>query len=216
MPYMPIDQTRGDDTIRRKPEHSAETGPTPARERWVADDPWATASPQPGLYYDIFETPFGWMGMLASRKGLRKTTLPLSSLEGCVERLGGEVGEATLAPERFDGLKEKLGRYFQGQPVDFDDEPIDVDDAPPFHRAAWEACRSIPRGETRSYMWLAIETGRPKATRAAGQSMARNRLPIVVPCHRVVASDGGLGGFGKGESKLDLKRWLLKLEAESA
>lgn len=202
--------------MSRRPEHITETGPTPARGWCVVDDSWATANPQPGLYYDVFLTPFGWMGMLASPKGLRKTTLPLNSLGKCMDQLGGEVGEATLALGRFDGLKEKLGRYFQGEPVDFNDEPIDVDDAPSFHRSAWEACRSIPRGETRSYGWLAIEARRPKATRAAGQSMARNRLPIVVPCHRVIASDGGLGGFGKAEAKLDLKRWLMKLEIASA
>ena len=169
------------------------------------------------LYYDIIETSFGWMGLLASNKGLRRATLPQSSPDECVELLGEEVGQATSAPERFEGLKEKLELYFEGCALDFEDEPIDVDDAAPFHRAAWDACRSIPLGETRSYGWLGINAGSsPGAARAAGQSMARNRLAIVIPCHRVIAGDGTLGGYGSGRSGLALKQQLLDLEARAA
>ena len=87
--------------------------------------------------------------------------------------------------------------------------------ATPFHRQAWQACMSIPFGETRTYKWLATQAGKPKAPRAAGQSMARNRLPIVVPCHRVIAADGGLRGFGAGATQLDLKQSLLSMEADA-
>ena len=165
------------------------------------------------LEYDVFETPLGWIGLLASPDGLRQSTLPQSSPDECVALLGEEVEKATYSPQRFEGLKGKLNRYLQREPVTFDDEPIDVDDASPFLRAAWSACRSIPVGQTRSYKWLAAQAGRPQASRAAGQSMARNRLPIIVPCHRVVASDGSLRGFGNGASQLDLKQRLLDLEA---
>ena len=168
------------------------------------------------LYYDLFETPFGWMGLLASDRGLRRTTLPQESPADCVGLLGGEVEEASLSPERFAHLRDKLRRYFAHAPVDFDDELIDVEDASPFLRAAWDACRRIQAGETRSYQWLATQAGSPRASRAAGQSMARNRLPIIVPCHRVIGSDGGLHGFGRGAGQLELKRRLLALEARQA
>ena len=164
-------------------------------------------------YYDVFETPFGWMGVLASSSGLRLTTLPHPSPEQCVALLGKEADEADLCPDRFTRLRSGLVQYFSGALVSFAYEPIDLGDAPRFYRAAWEACRSIPIGKTRSYKWLAAQAGRPRALRAAGQSMARNPLPIVVPCHRVIASDGSLGGFGKGRSLLHLKRRLLDLEA---
>lgn len=164
------------------------------------------------LEYDVFETPLGWMGVLASRQGLRRTTLPQGSPDACVVLLGDEVEEAIHSPQRFEDLKHKLERYFRREPVTLDDEPIDVYDASAFLRAAWSACRSIPAGETRSYKWLAAQAGRPQAPRAAGQSMARNRLPIIIPCHRVVASDGSLRGFGDGASQLQLKQRLLDLE----
>ena len=156
------------------------------------------------------------MGLLASDNGLRRTTLPGPSPEQCVAELGPEVDQAVLSPERFEGLRERLNRYFQGESLGFEDEPIDVGDASPFLKAAWNACRAIPRGERRSYQWLAAQTGRPRAPRAAGQSMARNRLPIIIPCHRVIGSDGALRGFGKGKSGLELKRRLLDLETDQA
>ena len=164
------------------------------------------------LHYDIFETQFGWIGVVASDKGLRRSTLPQASPEDCAEELGKALDNAVPSPEQFEGLKKKLMAYFDGEPVSFEDEPIDVADASPFHQAAWDACRSIPMGETRSYKWLAAEAGKPQAPRAAGQSMARNRLAIIIPCHRVIGSDGTLRGFGKGSSQLDLKQRMLDLE----
>jgi len=78
-----------------------------------------------------------------------------------------------------------------------------------FQRRVWEVTRSVPYGETRSYKWLAELAGSPRAYRAAASAMAKNPFPLVVPCHRIIASDGALGGFGGG---LDLKRALLQLE----
>ena len=164
-------------------------------------------------YYDVLHTPLGWMGLLASPSGLKRTSLPQPSPDQSISIIGAELEEATHCPDHFARLKSRLSLYFGGGAVTFGDEPIDVDDAPPFLRAAWEACRSIPIGETRTYKWLAAQTGRPRAPRAAGQSMAKNRMPIIIPCHRVIAIDGSLRGFGKGASQLDLKERLLRLEA---
>ena len=164
------------------------------------------------LYYDVFETPAGWMGVVASDKGLRRTTLPQAYAEDCVEQLGDALERALPSPDRFERLRDKLTRYFDGDDVSFADEPLDIEDASAFHRAAWDACRSIPKGETRTYKWLAEQAGNPLAPRAAGQAMAKNRLAIVIPCHRVIASDGSLRGYGKGATRLDLKQRLLDLE----
>ena len=166
--------------------------------------------------YDIFETPFGWVGVVASAMGLRRTTLPHPLPEDCLLELGPSLEEATASPEGIAGLQERMGRYFRGEHMTFDGEPIDIGDASPFLQAAWDACRSIPYGETRSYQWLAGQAGRPLAARAAGQAMARNRLPLVIPCHRVIAADGSLRGFGRGSTHLALKQRLLDLESSSA
>ena len=150
------------------------------------------------------------MGLSLSERGLCRSTLPRQSPHDCVVEMA--VDNAEPSGEGLRDLKRRLVAYFEGEEVDFAEVAIDLRGASPFHAAAWEACRSIPAGETRSYGWLAAQAGSPRAVRAAGQAMARNRLPIIVPCHRVIASDGDLRGFGKGANQLDLKRRLLDLE----
>ena len=164
------------------------------------------------LYYDIFEVDLGWIGVLASDKGLKRITLPQTSIEASDFLFGREVEWAILYPEHFENFKRKLILYFQGVSVSFHDEAIDVGDASPFSQAAWQACRSIPRGHTGTYGWIAIQLGKPQAARAVGQSMARNPLPIITPCHRVISSDGSLRGFGGGSSQIGLKKKLIEME----
>jgi methylated-DNA-[protein]-cysteine S-methyltransferase len=77
----------------------------------------------------------------------------------------------------------------------------------------WEITRLIPYGETRSYAWVAEQIGQPRAVRAVGQALGKNPLPIIIPCHRVITSNGKLGGFGGG---LEMKKRLLSLEAATA
>lgn len=164
------------------------------------------------LHHAVFETPLGWIGAIASERGLRRCTLPQQEPGACADELCGDFEIGVPAPERFSELAGLFERYFENGREAFATVPIDVEDAPAFQRAAWLACRSIPSGETRSYKWLATRAGNPGASRAAGQAMARNRLPIVVPCHRVIGADGSLRGYGSGTTRLDLKRRLLELE----
>lgn len=163
-------------------------------------------------FHDVFRTRLGWVGVVASDRGVRRTTLPQASPADCMSIMGREAEGSAESPARVAALRDRIEAYFCGERVGFEDEAVDLEDASSFLRAAWSACLSIPYGETRTYKWLAEQTGRPRAPRAAGQAMARNRLPIVVPCHRVVASDGSLHGFGRGASQLDLKQRLIDLE----
>jgi methylated-DNA-[protein]-cysteine S-methyltransferase len=105
-------------------------------------------------------------------------------------------------------LAGRLSRYFAGEAVVFD-EPLDPIVGTDFQRRVWAVTRAIPRGQTRSYGDVAREVGSPSAARAVGQAMARNPWPIVVPCHRVVGSDGKLTGFGGG---VEMKRQMLSME----
>ena len=159
-------------------------------------------------YYAVLPTCMGWVGVLGSEKGIRTLALPQPSPQQAVEKLQPQAREAELAPARFEALRQQLEAYFAGEAMAFDQE-LDLEGAPAFFLRAWAACRSISRGETRSYAWLAAQAGNPRAVRAAGQAMAHNPVAIITPCHRVIASDGSLCGFGGG---LGLKQRLLDLE----
>jgi O-6-methylguanine DNA methyltransferase len=124
---------------------------------------------------------------------------------------GYELADEVLASNE---LAERLEDYAAGRPVDFSDVAIDVTHLTPFSRRVVKACRQIPWGETRSYAQLASTAGSPGAARAVGQVMARNRFPLVVPCHRVLAAGGRLGGFSAPDGTR-MKKRLLALESEA-
>jgi methylated-DNA-[protein]-cysteine S-methyltransferase len=104
----------------------------------------------------------------------------------------------------------ELDEYFRGQRLQFD-MAVDLSSLTRFQRNVLEIACRIHRGEIWTYQRVAREMGRPKSSRPVGQALAHNPIPIVIPCHRVVASDGSLGGYSGG-SGLEAKRWLLRLE----
>ena len=159
------------------------------------------------LRYITFNTDMGWVGILSSEKGIRKTTLPQTSAQK-VQQMLGNLNDATWAPRSFDSLIQRFQIYFSGYRVTFPDQ-LDLSGTTTFQRKVWEITRIIPYGETRSYTWVAEQIGQPRAMRAAGQALGKNPLPIIIPCHRVIASNGELGGFGGG---VEMKRRLLSLE----
>ena len=155
----------------------------------------------------------GFLGVAASVTGLRRLTLPQPTREAALAKLrtelpAGDSGDS----DAFLSLKERLEGYFAGEAVDFSDVELDLEGRTPFQRQVLEAVRSIPRGEVRTYRDVAASFGRPLAARAVGGVMAANPVCVIIPCHRVLASDGTLGGFGGG---LDMKRRMLELEGIS-
>jgi methylated-DNA-[protein]-cysteine S-methyltransferase len=117
------------------------------------------------------------------------------------------------ADEQFaEDVLERLVQYADGEQVDLRDIPVPLDHLSTFQQRVVKRCRAIPAGERRTYGQLAAEAGSPGAARAVGQVMASNRVPLIVPCHRVVAAGGGLGGFSAPQG-LAMKRRLLALEA---
>jgi methylated-DNA-[protein]-cysteine S-methyltransferase len=119
------------------------------------------------------------------------------------------VGGAFEPDERVDEALALLERFASGQDVSLDEFPVDLPRCTEFHRETWLALRDIPRGETRSYGWLARHVGHGESPRAIGAAMGANPVPLWLPCHRVIGSHGGLHGFGGG---LEMKRQLLELE----
>lgn len=163
----------------------------------------------------VCSTSKGWIGVAASARGIAGTTRPFGNEADAREELAARFNDLPFGEARQDPLVErlqaKLEDYFCGKRVIFD-EPVDLGSAPAFRQRALEAARRIPYGEVRSYAWVAREIGNPGAARAVGQAMHYNPAPFIIPCHRVIASDGRLCGFGWG---LDFKEWLLKLEGAS-
>jgi len=162
------------------------------------------------VHLDSLDTPLGRVWAAAGPGALLRVHLPGSGGRGrMLEDLARAFGPVEVASGNAvtDRFLEELTRYFQGRLSAFRTplEPRGTD----FQKQVWNVLLRIPCGETRSYAWVAAELGRPRGPRAVGQANARNPLPIIVPCHRVVAADGSLGGFSCG---LENKRRLLRLE----
>jgi methylated-DNA-[protein]-cysteine S-methyltransferase len=161
------------------------------------------------LKYTIADVGAGWVGLLASDSGLLKVTLPQDSAGEAERLLGAGMKEAVRSDRFFADLTGRLKSYFAGQSVAFNDR-LDLSGATAFQGEVWRLARLIPYGQTRSYGWLAERLGKAGAGRAVGQALGRNPLPVIVPCHRVVAKDGRLGGYSGGLAR---KKLLLKLES---
>ncbi len=159
--------------------------------------------------YHVSPMGMGWVGLLGSGAGLKRLSFKPTPDEA-LEDLGPELYGATEDPAGFADVRDCLQRYFEGDTRALESIELDLTDVTEFFRAAWTACREIPPGETRSYAWLANAAGRPRAARAAGQAMAKNRFALIIPCHRVIASNGDLRGYGAGG--LRIKARLLEME----
>jgi O-6-methylguanine DNA methyltransferase len=167
----------------------------------------------------VFRTEWGYIGIAATDKGLARVVLPReepgaveAKLPSASERARPSADGSSRAEAILDQAREQIVEYLEGRRRVFD-VPLDIPNGTAFTRSVWTACGAIPFGQVRSYRELAREVGRADAMRAVGQALGANPLPIVIPCHRVVRSDGALGGFGGG---LPLKKRLLELEGHYA
>jgi len=164
----------------------------------------------PPARYRTFRTPVGPFALIEAATGAITAAWLIGG-----DTDGGLPPGARPQPDLLDDLSDRLVRYFRGEVVEFDDVP--TPQGPPFFRRCWDACRGVGRGEMRTYGDLATLAGKdPGAARAAGQAMRRNPLPVIVPCHRIVASGGGLYGYSgsldQEGPQLAVKRCLLELE----
>jgi len=159
--------------------------------------------------YVVFDTVWGAFGFVEHDRRLIATYLPRSRRE-TVRAIRTSWPQAVEAPDVLPRFRQAVVGYFEGKRVRF---PIGIDlgGMPPFYRSVLEACRRIPYGQTASYADLARAAGNPNAVRAVGGAMARNPLPLVVPCHRVLSADGSIGGFSSSGG-VDEKARLLRLE----
>ncbi len=146
-------------------------------------------------FYDIFESPLGLLYLVFSGKILREVGF----------KRPDEILRKGEAPHL---IKKELKEYFEHGREEFT-QKIDLSKGTEFDRSVWLALKEVPYGETRTYKWLAEKIGKPAASRAVGQALSRNPIPILLPCHRIIESDGSMGGY---LSKVAIKRRLLEIE----
>jgi O-6-methylguanine DNA methyltransferase len=164
----------------------------------------------------VFKTNMGWIGLAATARGVSALVLPKLSRRAAERELQhvGAVdetssnGEGRAAATHLKAARVAVQAYLDGKARSFA-LPLDWGDHSPFQMKVWEVLRGIPYGRVRSYGWVARKIGKPRAARAVGSACGANPVPLLVPCHRVVAGDGSLGGFSGG---LPNKKRLLKLE----
>ena len=163
------------------------------------------------VYWDEVSSPIGSCFLLATAKGVCWTGTPGTSLEEGLARTKRWVAfERVVQEGQVEPLQQavqELQRYFAGEKLAFSC-PLDLQGTP-FQISVWQALKDIPYGETRSYAEIAQATGCPAAVRAVGAANGANPVAIIVPCHRVIGSNGTLTGYGGG---LPTKSWLLSLE----
>ncbi len=157
-------------------------------------------------------TKVGWVGLAISPKGILALEYPRATREEALANLKERWPEASLVQAAPEEIGERLQRYYAGEPVAFRAR-LDLKGYTPFQRRVWQATLQIPYGQTRPYSWVAQEARSPRAYRAVGTALAKNPIPIIIPCHRVLRKDGTLGGYGGG---LDMNRRLLEMEAKGA
>lgn len=163
------------------------------------------------LAYNVFDTAWGAFGYVADGAALVATYLPGLTKAKLQRRIRNSYPGISPVADLLPRFERQVRRYFDGGPARFD-EPIDLSGVTPFRAQVLRACRRIPYGKTTSYADLARAVGRARAGRAVGSTMATNPLPLVIPCHRVMRADGGLGGFSSPPG-VDQKRRMLELEA---
>jgi len=170
----------------------------------------------------IFKTKWGWVGVAATSRGVQAIVLPKSTRRAVERELtsGGLLAgvgarravplpaETNMTARHGRAARTAIIAYLQGKARSFD-LPLDLQGQPRFRLKVWEVLQRIPYGRVRSYGWVARKVGKPKAARAVGAACGANPVPLLVPCHRVIAGDGSLGGFSGG---LGVKKRLLRLE----
>ena len=160
--------------------------------------------------YTTVDSPLGAIVLAATRRGLVRISFGRSlDLEAFTDELSANISPRVVeAPSYFDGIRRELDEYFEGRRTRFD-LPLDWSLTGGFGRRVLRETARIPYGKISTYREIAAAAGSPRGSRAAGNALGANPIPIVVPCHRVLRSGGALGGYGGG---VEAKRFLLELE----
>jgi methylated-DNA-[protein]-cysteine S-methyltransferase len=167
---------------------------------------------QEPIKYAIFPTKWGYFGLAATPKALLRTCLPGPGYEEIKARLLKDLPAARFDRTLFKPVQKRICAYFDAETIEFGpDIPLDLTGLTPFQAAVLTACRQLQFGRTTTYGQLAKKLSRPAAARAVANALARNPLPLIIPCHRVLCANGSLGGFS-APGGTELKAGLLRHE----
>ena len=166
------------------------------------------AQTAPRIQWDVIDSPLGPLYVASSERGLCRVDFGVSRAQ-FVAGLDA-LARTVHSPSALASITEQLHGYFAEAGTEFD-VPLDLSRLTPFQRTVLQTARRIVAGTVWSYGQVARALGKPGASQAVGQALGRNPVPIVIPCHRVVSSDGGLGGYSGGGG-VETKRLLLQLE----
>ena len=162
--------------------------------------------------YTIFQTKWGYFGLAGTKYGLCRTQLPGSKPEKIKKRLLENLPTAQFDKTFYKILQQQIIAYFEGACVNFTrDIPLILDGFSSFGISVLTTCREIEIGQTTTYGKLAKKAGRPNASRAVGSTLAKNPLPLIIPCHRIIRNDGKMGGFS-APGGIILKKKMIELE----
>ena len=160
----------------------------------------------------VFRTNVGWVGIAGNGHVLKSLSIGHDSQAECLARFQEDLAAGGEIAEWNPRLRKRIERFLNGKGVDdFQDVDTVMTESTPFAARVIAAVRAIPAGQVMSYSDVAAASGSPKASRAVGNIMARNTIPLIIPCHRVVASGGRLGGYSSPRG-LSMKTRLLELE----
>ena len=159
------------------------------------------------IFYTYLDSPIGTIYIASTPAGICAISISVNE-ETFLSEIK-KLGEPEKDNKRLNDIKKDLQVYFSGKSVDLKRYALDISSGTEFQQKVWSRLLDIPYGETRSYKWLAEKAGSPTGCRAVGGANGKNPVPIIIPCHRVVNSDGSLGGYSGG---VWIKEWLLNLE----
>ncbi len=164
------------------------------------------------IFFTTFSSPLGLIGIASTKKGLCRVKVGLANESDFKDSLQADYGRHPIKkPKALANVRSQMEMYFAGKCKKFTC-PLDLSAGTDFQQQVWNKLLAIPYGKTWSYKCLAGAVKRPNANRAAGNANGKNRIPIIVPCHRVIRKNGGLGGYTGGTH---IKQFLLDLEKEN-
>jgi methylated-DNA-[protein]-cysteine S-methyltransferase len=173
-----------------------------------------TSPPSNGIVpkYSLVKTSWDWLGFACRGSRLIRLILPGLTKSSIIKSFRTEFPNSEFDPDLLQNLQQSLIDYFHAKSVNFNCQ-VDISWATPFARKVYQACSRIKPAQTVTYANLAQQAGSPKATRAVGSVMAANHTPLIIPCHRVLCSDGKLGGFS-APGGVSLKKQLISHESK--